>query len=803
MATRFNYTGNALRARTLVGTGTRVLQWLQDDINRQQLKQGRRTLNFADGTKVTCTTVFGYNVVTIYSPSYEDLRKYYHVEVFITVRAQYYIEVADPDFAGYHNQNGHKFYYLMPDFDGNYSDYIDEVIIADPGTPVDVIEQATSAALDDAGIVTTIVNGITIGLMSTSVESLQSRFPESPDWPDGDAAWGRTSFREAKTFTVDDTVYVGYCSGILRTAFDPMSANIFDQFSSHVALKRKYHQFHILNGLFVWFGMEHEAEAGYPDWVNLTVKVVDITASGVNQLYEFKYFDYLDILGTVESDIFCDGPTPGNVLGYLRPPAYIDHIADVTTTSITIIAKAEHGLGSLCGSHDYEDYGCGSGSYIQMTFNSAGVQTAGARSFGFTDLVWGIYDSNNAGAVVLADSTTDDVDDLTEDSYSLVQETSVTFTTSIALFARRHIANAYTYNIVMINEVPTPVFDHGWVLAGDARHTHRWEPAKLGSNAFSLNTVDLCSYIKEARGYSPAHTYNMHVGEQFGWHSSGFAIWAGGICFSPEDYAKRIADGGPGSLVSGSEWTSEPPSYWYDECEIAFSTEIAEYPEPILDHTHGFCPYPGGCPTGCYDSYAWLNDKYSVCVIVEFVGIPSNSVTLHGDMDDVDSEFMTVAMTYAGNPPDSVADMVSRIHGPESTDWGSRTTDVHANIQLIMDTNGSVEKRWIEPNETVFDATIVYFETHTKEYPRVWEGNKLFWENYNFAYAFLDNRAIDNTALVFVGHGQVDPEDDNYDILLGWTIDLVIAGVHTDITAAVFSLANITDPTQLLDMGIV
>jgi len=794
MATRFNYTGNVLRARTLAGTGARVLRWLQDDINHQQLRQGRRTLNFADGTKVTCTTVFGYNVVTIYSPSYEALWKYYHVEVLITVRAQYYIEVADPDFAGYHSQNGHKFYYLMPDFDRNYSDYIDEVIIADPGTPADIIAQATSAALNDAGIMTTVVNGIIIGLMRTSVESLQSRFPKSPDWPDGDAAWGRTSFREAKTFTVDDTAYVGYCSGILRTAFDPMSANIFDQFRSHVALKRKYHQFHILNGLFVWFGMEHEAEAGYPDWVNLNVKVIDITASGVNQLYEFKYFDYLDILGTTESSIFCDGPTPGNVLGYLRPPAYIDHIADVTTTSITIIAKAEHALGSLCGNHDYEDYGCGSGSYIQMTFNSAGVQTAGTRSFGFTDLVWGRHASSNAGAVVLADSTTDDVEDLTEDAYSVGQDTSINFSAGITLTSTRHIANQYIDHTIIVAGSPIQSKDHAWVLEADAEHTPRWTPAKLGANAFAINEIDFCAYLKILREYTPAMAYSSHVG--YGpsgrYCSSGYSIWNSGYCNTSEHYDQRTADGGSGSLVSGHEWEAPPPDYWYSEC--TFGKEIAEYVDLPLDHTGTW---------SCSDTYALCHEKYALCVSEEFEQHVPRTISFRVDMQNLDSPFMQSQSWYGINPPADANEMETRLGGPEDTAWGSRSTDANANNELVNDANGAVEKIWTEPGGKVLDTTLVYFETHTKKYPRVWEGNKLFWENYNFAYAFLDNRAIDNTALVFVGHGQVDPEDDNYDILLGWTIDLVIADVHTDITAAVFSLANITDPTQLLDMGIV
>jgi hypothetical protein len=809
MATRTTLFGDKFAADALRVPAHNQLAILKSQMLHQKLKQGERMLKFDDGTIFQYTSVFGFDQVKIYVPLVLEVEKQPQIDVFINLSYVYYIEIVDPDFTYYRvphgappdalpAQNGHKFFYIIPDF---YSQ-INVVVVNNEYASRAAIESAIAQAVNDLNIKLEVYDGLTYGVIEFSVDIISKMFPKSSDWSAGDAAWGRTNFREAKAFTINrisatgETFvdrYVGYCSGILRKTAKDVTENIFDSFDSHVAAKRKYHQFHIINGLFVWFGMEHEAESGYPDWVNLNVKVYTSNAStGITKVYEFVKFDYLNILGSAESDIFCDGPTPGNVIGYLRPPAYIDHVANVSKSEITIIAKAEHGLGSLCGSHDYEDYGCGSGSYIEMTFLASGLQIKGDRSFGFTDQIWEKDRSTKQGASMLASSATDSVDDLAHDNYTVAQETSVNFKAEM-LTSSRHIANQYANTIIMIEGSPQQSVDHAWILEADAEHTPRWTPVKLGANAFVLNDIDHCAYLKIIREYAPATIYYIHAGVGGRYCSSGYQIWKAGTCSDPAHYAQRAADGGPGSFRSGSGWTNPPPDYWYHEC--TFGVEIAEYVDLPIDHTGVW---------SCADVWAYCHEKHTLCVSEEFEQHVPHIISFRVDMQDLDSPYMQAQSWFGITPPDDANDMEARLKGPEDTDWGARTTDVHANNLLINDTNGAVEKIWTEPSEQTPDKTIIYIDAETTRVTgRVQQGGKLFWENYQYSYAFLDNRASDKTAMIFVGLGAVDPADDNTDILLDWDIIYLDKnGTQHDIKAVLYKLLEITNPTDILDMGL-
>lgn len=813
LATRKRYKNLSARSRTDLGRfADTQLNMLLNIMGHSGIEQDARSFEFADGSRVDIYHSYGLSYVDISTPD-EVLEEDKKLDLYITIMGKYYIEVADPDFTYYQvpsdaeddappAQNGHKFFWVFPGIK-NIREYVIVHIKNSKDATSDEIELAIEEEIQKLDVKTSVKDGVTYAAVEFSVEDIKRMFPVSSAWSDGDAAHGRTNFREAKSFVIerDGTTdrYVGYCSGVLRKANGEVVGNMFDSFGSHVATKRKYHQFHIIQGYYVWFGMGHEAEPGYPDWVNLNVKVAKDDGDDVGVLYTFSKFDYLDILSTYESEIFCDGPVQGNVIGYLRPPAYIDHVAAVLDNSITIIAKGEHGLGSLCGGNDYEDYGCGSGSYIEMTFDASGEQTAGNRSFGFTDYLWGKLASDRRGAIVLADSSTASVDDLEEDPYQVSQETSVDFKSEM-LISYRFIKNRFSESTRTVDSIVYDSVDRGFIQEADAEHTPRWTPVKLGSNAFSLNDIDHCAYKDEVRRYEPARKYTIHAmdsWEEPGYCSSGYTLWTSGNCSSEELYALRDADGGPGNIRTGSEWTASPPEYWYYECD-AFGLEIAEYVDLPLDRTGVW---------SCYDTYAYCHEKHTLCVTLEDPsGIPPGGVGFRVDINNEFSEFMTtVDLTYGTTMPTSMLDMVARIHGPADIDWGARTTDLTANDLLVNDTNGAVERIWTQPSEQTPNKTIIYIDASTtKTVGRIWQGSKQFWENYQYAYAFLDNRADDDTALIFVGLGEINTDTPNQDRLLGWDITYLDSdNMQHDIEEVIYALFGIVEPGEILDMGLV
>lgn len=526
MSLKVTLLGDKDYATTLRVPAKNQLDILRQQMAKQGLLQGQRRLKFDDGTTFTCKSVFGIDSIEIYTPLLEDLKKKYNVFVAITIKSPFYVEIEDPDFTDYQHQNGHKFYWILPRFSERYGQYVTEMVISDPGTPRSVINRAVSEALYSSGVKIQTIGGVDFGVAPFDFATIQKMFPTSLYWPDGDAYNGRGQFREAKSFSTGDLDYTAYSTGALRYRGEIGTENIFDELPDYQSKKRKYHQFHIIGDYRVWFGMEHKHEVGYPDWVNLNVKVCKVISGAVNELYSFTVFDYLGILGWSGTDLmFCDGPAPGNVLSYLRPPAYFDTIKSVSDSEITIIAKSEHALGSICGAHDYEDYGCGSGSHIEMTFDSSGTQTAGNRNFDFQVYIAGADDSDTTGPTISSTLPTPTVADTTTSAYSFTQKTKLDFGNK-HITNTRGVKNIYTATPITRADGSVVIAkDRGYLLEADAKITPRWSPRMLGSNGFSLNSLTQSAHRDVIREYDPVLGYGAHSGLADRYCSESWQIW--------------------------------------------------------------------------------------------------------------------------------------------------------------------------------------------------------------------------------------------------------------------------------------
>lgn len=190
-----------------------------------------------------------------------------------------------------------------------------------------------------------------------------------------------------------------------------------------------------------------------------------------------------------------------------------------------------------------------------------------------------------------------------------------------------------------------------------------------------------------------------------------------------------------------------------------------------------------------------------MCIEDTVPGIPSTNVSFRVDMDDITSPHMNAQSWYGITPPADANEMEDRLRGPDDTDWDPE--NANHNILITNNTNGEVQKTWEQTEAEILDKTVVYFGSYYREYPRIREGNKAFWENYDFAYAFLDNRAIDDDGFIFIGRGEEDPLDNNTDILLEWYVEYIDGTSHLNIKDDLFDLLGITDPSQLLDMGMI